>query len=271
MREPHINATAETLLCMLVFLAVVGSGFYFTTRLVPTQEVAAWVNIVILATTGLVLIWYTVETRRLRIQAQRQVEEIQQQTEVQVRPFVIVEPYFADDTTHGKFLARNVGNGTALNVRVWFVRVQYDLKRRQGDNIPEDDFLYEEISFPENESIWFRQPPVYFLTAHQSSDPIDISSNKKTGRMSSSGRVLYPGDAESIFMIRVHFENVHEQRYFVEETIRHRTLKILRAGRLLGSPATDLIGIADDEEPFLTENGRKAAQNWIQKSYTYLP
>src|SRR6266702_1370415 len=39
-----------------------------------------------------------------------------------------------------------VSNGTAINIHVWFVRVQYDLKRRQGDHLPENDGLYEEIS-----------------------------------------------------------------------------------------------------------------------------
>jgi len=271
MIEPRIDFKMETLLWMIVFLGLVGFGSYIVNSLSPAQEVVERVGAIVLGATGLVLIWYTVETKSLRIEAQRQVEEIQQQTETQLRPFVIVEPIFTEDTSHGNFVARNVGNGTAINIRVWFVRVQYELKRRDGDNVPKNDFLYEEVSFPDNESIWFRRPPVYFLTPHQSSGPIEISSTTNIGEGSSSGSILYAGDAKSIFMIRIHFENVNGQKYFVEATIRHRTLKILRSGRFQGSMASDLIRIAVDEEPYLTDKGHKEAQNWIQPSYTYLP
>src|SRR5262245_19137409 len=56
-------------------------------------------------TVGLV-VFYTIETYRLR-------REAQTQTELQLRPFVIFEP------TEGKgFCVRNIGNNTALNVKV---------------------------------------------------------------------------------------------------------------------------------------------------------
>jgi hypothetical protein len=225
-------------------------------------------------------VWrYTREITLLRIEAQkqvevaqRQVEEIQQQTELQIRPFVMVEPIFAENTSHGNFVARNVGNGTGLNIRVWFVRAKYSLRERCGENISKDDLFYEEISFPDNESIWFRNPPVYSsLTPHQTSDSIDFSSLKKTEGGASVLNILHAGDVDSVFMIRAHFENVHGQKYFVEETVRRRTLKILRHGRLKYATDADLIRIAEDEEPYLTDEGRREAQNWIQPGYTYLP
>jgi hypothetical protein len=109
------------------------------------------------------------------------------------------------------------------------------------------------------------------LSPQQSSNPIEISSVTKIEEGSSSGIIRYAGDAQSIFMIRTHFENVNGQKYFVESTIRHRTLKVLRVGRFSNSTSDDLIKIAEDEEPYLTDKGRKEAQNWIQLSYTYLP
>jgi hypothetical protein len=58
-----------------------------------------------LATLGVVG-FYTIETSRLR-------REAQTQTELQLRPFVIFEPAEGKD-----FCVMNIGNGTALNIRV---------------------------------------------------------------------------------------------------------------------------------------------------------
>ena len=55
--------------------------------------------------TGAVVIWYTIETQLLR-------QETQKQTEIQFRPFVIIE------LKDRKFLLKNLGHGPALNVKV---------------------------------------------------------------------------------------------------------------------------------------------------------
>ena len=75
--------------------------------------------------TGVVVIWYTYETRRLRVASVRQLE-------MQIRPFVFLRP------AEGKgFVVENVGVGTALNVRVRDVVVdtEYDVQIRFPDAI----------------------------------------------------------------------------------------------------------------------------------------
>jgi hypothetical protein len=258
MTEPQTHSNVETLLWIIVFLGVVGFGSYIVNSISPSTDTVGRVNVIIVLATGLVLIWYTVETKRLRAQAQRQVEEIQQQTEAQLRPFVIVEPTFTEGITHGEFIMRNIGNGTALNIRIWIVRVQYDIKRRQGDNMPTTDNLYMEVNFPDDDLVSLHKQPVSFLPMHQSSNPIELVCTKTTVR---SIRPLYPSDPQSIFMIRLHFDNVNGQRYFVEESTRHENLRILQSGRLQGSTGINLIAITHDEVPYLTEKGRQEAQN----------
>jgi len=71
--------------------------------------------------TGIILIWYTWETSNLRKESQNQVKtaqnqitETRRQTEIQQRPCIIVE-YFGDPP---RLRARNVGNGTAINIKL---------------------------------------------------------------------------------------------------------------------------------------------------------
>ena len=67
---------------------------------------ALWWQVWILFVTAGVVTFYTSETYRLR-------REAQTQTELQLRPFVIFEPTDGRD-----FAVRNIGNNTALNVKV---------------------------------------------------------------------------------------------------------------------------------------------------------
>jgi hypothetical protein len=68
---------------------------------------------------GLVVLWYTWETRELRKVglrqvglAQRQLESQSRQIDVQIRPYIIIE------RTHRPFVIKNIGAGPALNVKV---------------------------------------------------------------------------------------------------------------------------------------------------------
>lgn len=55
--------------------------------------------------TGLAVIWYTWETRELRIASYAQIE-------TQIRPYVVLQPQ------NGNFMVTNFGNGVALHVRI---------------------------------------------------------------------------------------------------------------------------------------------------------
>src|SRR6266849_3490200 len=73
---------------------------------VDAQTQALWWQVLILFGTASVIGWYTIETYKLR-------REAQTQTELQLRPVVIFEPGEGND-----FCVRNIGNNTALNVKV---------------------------------------------------------------------------------------------------------------------------------------------------------
>ena len=55
--------------------------------------------------TGAIIIWYTIETKILRL-------ETQKLTEIQIRPFVIFE------IKGESFILRNIGHGPALNIQI---------------------------------------------------------------------------------------------------------------------------------------------------------
>lgn len=75
--------------------------------------------------TGVILIWYTWETKRLREEAHRQVvatnkqiRETQRQIDVQLRPFLAVVAVWKNDQELGTFFLHNMGNGAAVTIKV---------------------------------------------------------------------------------------------------------------------------------------------------------
>ena len=89
----------------------VGS-IYFAAILILSLLIRDWLaaQTIAVVLTGLVLIWYTIETQLLR-------KESQKQTEIQIRPFVIVE------RKDRKIFLKNIGQGPALNVSVRPVQI----------------------------------------------------------------------------------------------------------------------------------------------------
>src|SRR5215467_5957609 len=108
-------------------------------RLTVTQQKGVWEHsyIVIMLLTLLVLIWYTVETQRLRKagqaqtaktsdllrEAQRQnevsvflLQEAQRQNEVTVMPILAIGVDQAADGEHDRIVLTNVGSGPAFNL-----------------------------------------------------------------------------------------------------------------------------------------------------------
>lgn len=94
-----MTSRVELLLFAGLYAVAVAMLFFFVADWTGRQT---WVVIL----TGVVVIWYTSETKRLRETSARQLE-------IQIRPFVLLRP--ADG---GGFLLENVGPGVALNVRV---------------------------------------------------------------------------------------------------------------------------------------------------------
>ncbi len=93
-------------LCILIYFGLIGTSWLLFNNWISIQTVA-----VIL--TGAAIVWYTIETKVLRI-------ETQKLTEIQIRPFVILE------IKDGNFVLRNIGHGPALNVSIRPVQISAD-------------------------------------------------------------------------------------------------------------------------------------------------
>ncbi|MDA8103948.1 MAG: hypothetical protein M0Z71_01080 [Nitrospiraceae bacterium] len=140
--------------------------------------------------TGAILIWYTWETYLLRAEAQRQ-------TELQLRPFVIVIP------EHNSFQLRNIGNGAALNISVADVQIDnaFDVKIHFPDHII---FLSKENTTSIKAEGYRNGSPVGdFFNAH-----------------------LYQEYANRSLRLVIEFQNVESQTYVVEEMVSQKKMTI---------------------------------------------
>jgi len=160
-----------------------------------------------LATVG-VIGFYTIETSRLR-------REAQTQTELQLRPFVIFEPAEGKD-----FCVRNIGNTTALNVKVGTFAL--------SPPVYDDRALM--AAFPR---------PVPFLCTGEAC-PLQGRTTTIEGQVVDYeflfARLRTAGDlgeeeAEPYRpTLRIEFENVQGQRYFVQESLLYGDIEILDFG-----------------------------------------
>ncbi len=185
------------------------------------QTVAAWVQAGILLITAGVVGWYAVETKCLRQatqmqvkESQNQVKESQRQTELQLRPFVIL------GSTHEKLYVKNVGNGTALNVRV---RDTTLVDPRTSSAI---------LRFPEPVATLLRSQEIE-IRGEVSKDGRPLESLEAKPWIDLLKRSLSyvkhkPPPAE----ITIDFENVEKWQYFVKETLVHGELNVLDSGRI---------------------------------------
>ena len=111
-----IQSLKPVTLC-LCYLIVVGAACLVTKQAAALQS---WAVVV----TGAVIVWYTWETRQLRVATFRQVE-------LALRPFVVLQP------NDSGFKLTNVGSGVALNVVIDDVRIseEFDLTIRFPDSV----------------------------------------------------------------------------------------------------------------------------------------
>ena len=147
---------------------------------------------VAVALTGAAVIWYTWETKLLRSESQRQ-------TELQLRPFVVVVP-----VGPGQFSACNIGNCSALNVAVADVQIDavLDIYIRFPNCIPflkkDEDVVVQAVGYRRGE------PVGDFFNPH-----------------------LDPSHANQTLPLRIEFDSVEARRYVVEETVSPREMKIV--------------------------------------------
>jgi hypothetical protein len=171
-------------LVALAYLSVLMAWPFFLSKWVPTQTAA-----VIL--TGLVIIWYTMETHILR-------RETQRQTEIQQRPFIIIK------YENQEFILSNIGNGPAFNVKVKDV------------NISSNKGFY--VKFPETLSVLIR------------GDSVPIKAEGFVWD-ESLGDFLFahldPEYANQTITIEIHFQDMDMKQYTSKERILPGTKEII--------------------------------------------
>lgn len=140
--------------------------------------------------TGIVIIWYTWETMRLR-------ETASSQREIQLRPFVVLE------LKDKKFLVTNVGSGVAVNVRVNEVTVDEEFKITVRFSRSLSILRPGEASIIEGESFKDGESAGDFFLAHLDTE----YANREID-------------------VRVEFQNVEMKPYSVSERVMPGNLQI---------------------------------------------
>jgi hypothetical protein len=174
------------------------------------QTQAPWWQVLILFGTAGVIGWYTIETYKLR-------REAQTQTELQLRPFVIFEPGEGKD-----FCVRNIGNNTALNVQV-------------------ETFALSPPHYADHSIMAAFPQSVPFLRAGES-QPLRVRTATVGGEVAGDDflfEILRPMsevaklEADPLPFrptITIEFENIKGQRYFVQESLLHGDIEIMKFG-----------------------------------------
>jgi hypothetical protein len=145
----------------------------------------------ILLATAIVILFYTLETYKLRRETQRQIE-------LQIRPFVIFQ------FTGRTISLKNVGNGTALNVRL------DDLALSESQDI--------KISFSQKIPILLKNEGIEI-------QPECFRKDRSVGEFFLAN--IHPEYANQTYHIIIRFQNIEFKSYSVKEEISPNELKIL--------------------------------------------
>jgi hypothetical protein len=180
--------TSSKWLYLIVPLVVYGAGIYCTLKF-ETDWTARQTWAVVL--TGFVLIWYTWETMLLR-----QVAFLQR--ELQLRPFVVFRK------EGQKYVVENVGNATALGVRI-------------DEIIIGESTTKLEIRFPS--SLPLLKPGAV------ADVEIDVLINGKYSDSTFAAH-LDPKYAIQDVDIHIHFSNIEGKQYSLTEIVSPQTLAI---------------------------------------------
>lgn len=173
---------------LIVPLVVYGVGIYCTLKF-ETDWTARQTWAVVL--TGFVVIWYTWETMLLR-----QVAVLQR--ELQLRPFVVFRK------EGQKYVLENVGNATALGVRIDEIKISEPTTRL-------------EIRFPGSLSL--------LKPGTIAEVEIDVLINGKKSDSTFAAH-LDPKYAIQDVDVHIHFSNIEGKQYSLTEIVSPKTLSI---------------------------------------------
>lgn len=171
-------------------------------------------NLLVLIVTATIVAWYTHETKKLRVEAQKQ-------TELQLRPFVIFE------ATRECFQVRNIGNGTAINVRV------ADIRLIDNPSMPLSAHFSEPVPaltggqclpMPRGQALVLSGGGFERAQQRVGDNWLDILKPLQSS-------IAKPVKIDFRPEIRIEFQDVERQWYFVEERLIYGELEIIDSGK----------------------------------------
>ncbi len=175
---------------ILIFL-IFSSGFYVRDYGNLSQVWLMFVQDWVLIFTGIVLLWYTDETKKIRQNGAAQNELFIRQGELRIRPFIVIERH------ETRLVAKNVGQGTALNIQV------NPISRPTGINSDCIHLSFKKLSFLEP------------------GNTADIDSTTKHNDQEIEGGIalIDPEYALGEIEVKITFTNMDEKSYSNMQTI----------------------------------------------------
>jgi hypothetical protein len=160
--------------------------------------------------------FYIYETHKLR-------REAQTQTELQLRPFVIFAP------TEGKeFCVRNIGNNTALNVKVGTFSLSSPPLVMAAFPRP--------VAFLHTGESQFLQARTTTVGGETVNNDVQFDILRPRGEF-----LAEPEATPFRPTITIEFENVNGRRYFVQESLLYGDIEIMNSGPVVLSSSSKLL------------------------------
>ena len=177
------------------------------------SSLLAWLNLAVLLVTAGVIVWYTVETKRLR-------QEAQLQTELQVRPFISMSPLQVYSAPFPMALLPesvrlvNAGKGVATNIVVDELVISESTQLRRGPAVTHLE-PGGEAHIPWR--VWLRLTP---------GDPFGEVPDNEHERMIAAILVKTP------LTFGLHYSSLAGQRYRTEIHVRDGSAQIVSTSRV---------------------------------------
>ena len=171
------------------------------------MEHAVWAQTIILGLTALVVLWYTLETSRMR-------KQIARQTSLSLRPVVVFE--FQQDTAPNRLLlAKNVGPGAAFNIATLPLNI---VPGSDGWDI-HFERIYS-LGSQEQKRISYKMPVV-------------VNAADK-------GYLFFPGTSSKRRDLRIEYQDVEGRRYRQDLAVHPQNESQSEDGYVIYSPIQEL-------------------------------
>lgn len=289
MLKQEIKERKSLFILILFFIGVNALSILIAKGLTNSGNFLGATQAIILFSTGVVLLWYTWETWRLRQEAQkqveearrqtqeiqgqievsqrqveiakRQVEETQRQTEIEQRPFVIVQ-----EIKDNRILLRNIGTSSAINIKICGIR---------ADIVP---FLSQDINLTYYS---LRSISSISYMGHTFIEPTSVKVDISTKDGNSLDDNLISENC--FFMFKIVYDNVEMLTYYTEQFVKANRneienlvdfphsieLKIFSSGKLDNRTDEEFIHVYPSEDGkmtkfCLTETGKRRLREIIQ-------